>query len=65
MVIFSDITEKECVKKRGTATWKRKFDLCNIARSSQQQQQQQLSFCYILPRHTVSYSMMFYFAVLV
>jgi len=36
MVIFSEITEKECVKERYT-TRKREFDLCNIAQPSQQQ----------------------------
>jgi len=29
MVIFSEITEKECIK-RGTHTGKWKFNLCNI-----------------------------------
>jgi len=36
MVIFSDTTEKSALK-RGTTIRKRKFDLCNIARFSQQQ----------------------------
>ena len=41
MVTFSDVTEKECIKER-YPTRKRKVDLCNIARPSQQQ----LSPCY-------------------
>jgi len=36
MVIFSEIAEKECVREKGTSTDKRKFDICNIARPSQQ-----------------------------
>jgi len=35
LVIFSEITEKECVKER-YPTPKRKFDFRNIARPSQQ-----------------------------
>jgi len=34
MVIFSEITEKQYVRER-YATRQRKFDVCNIARSSQ------------------------------
>jgi len=36
MLIFLVITEKECVKQRYPQL-KRKFDLCSIARPSQQQ----------------------------